>query len=321
MSDRSAHAWGGPMPAAACLWTAGCVWTTGWRLTASLLLTFAATQACAQAADARRTGFQDMSPALQAMQRDETQNPAMLWVSEGEALWSRPVANGRSCAACHVDPATAASRAQDTATRPAAPAADTQRSASAAASSQAPLAAATRQAVFSAAIRYPVFDAANQRPLTLHARVDHCRQQHQQAKPQGPDGSEVLALTAFLTWQARGKQLAPDRDPRLDAWQQRGEQLFQQRFGQLNLACTHCHDQRAGLRLGGALIPQAHPTGVPSYRLEWQTLGSLERRLRSCLVGVRAEPFAPDADEWLALEVFLARRAAGMAIEGAAVRP
>ena len=31
-------------------------------------------------ADTRRSGFDDMSPALQAMQRDDTQNPGMLWV-------------------------------------------------------------------------------------------------------------------------------------------------------------------------------------------------------------------------------------------------
>jgi sulfur-oxidizing protein SoxA len=108
---------------------------------------------------------------------------------------------------------------------------------------------------------------------------------------------------------------------RSETWRQRGERLWQQRLGQLNLACVHCHDQRAGQRLGGALIPQGHPTGVPAYRLEWQGMGSLERRLRSCLVGVRAEPFAPGSDEWLALELHLVNRAAGMAVEGAAIRP
>ena len=49
---------------------------------------------------------------------------------------------------------------------------------------------------------------------------------------------------------------------------------------------------RAGQRLGGSLIPQGHPTGYPIYRLEWQGLGSLQRRLRDCMSGVRAEPFA-----------------------------
>jgi L-cysteine S-thiosulfotransferase len=92
-------------------------------------------------------------------------------------------------------------------------------------------------------------------------------------------------------------------------------------MGQLNLACTHCHDQYARQRLGGAPIPQAHPTGYPTYRLEWQALGSLPRRLRACMTGVRAEPYAVDSVEWVALESYLMKRAAGMKIEGAAMRP
>ena len=69
------------------------------------------------------------------------------------------------------------------------------------------------------------------------------------------------------------------------------------------------------------MIPQGHPTGYPIYRLEWQALGSLQRRLRGCVVGVRAEPWAAGAPEWLALEAFLAQRAAGMPVETPAVRP
>ena len=114
---------------------------------------------------------------------------------------------------------------------------------------------------------------------------------------------------------------APPRDARLAPWAERGAQLWRQRIGQLNLSCAQCHDQRAGARLGGAPIPQAHPTGYPSYRLEWQGLGALERRMRNCVVGVRAEPFAPGADEWLALEVHMMQRAAGMPLEGVSVRP
>ena len=115
--------------------------------------------------------------------------------------------------------------------------------------------------------------------------------------------------------------MAPPEDTRLAALRQQGRARWQQRLGQLNLSCQQCHEQRAGQRLGGAVIPQAHPTGYPIYRLEWQGLGSLQRRLRGCVVGVRAEPWAPDAPEWLALEVWLAVRAAGMPIETPGVRP
>jgi hypothetical protein len=50
------------------------------------------------------------------------------------------------------------------------------------------------------------------------------------------------------------------------------------------------------------VIPQAHPTGYPIYRLEWQGLGSLQRRLRGCMSGVRAEPYPYDAQELVELE-------------------
>jgi sulfur-oxidizing protein SoxA len=74
-------------------------------------------------------------------------------------------------------------------------------------------------------------------------------------------------------------------------------------------------------RLGGSVIPQGHPTAYPTNRLEWQGLGSLQRRLRGCLTGIRAEPFAYNAAELVELELFLKVRAAGMAMEAPGVRP
>ena len=254
---------------------------SGLRPVAALLC--AALLACTAtppaAPDTRRTGFDDMSPALQAMQRDETRNPGMLWVQEGQALWSQRAANGKSCTGCH---------------------------------------AAGLQGV---AASYPAFDTTLGKPRTLASRIDQCRVQHLGETSQGADGAQVLPLSAWLAHQSRGARVAPRRDASMTPWTDRGAQLWQQRLGQLNLSCAQCHDQRAGARLGGAAIPQAHPTGYPTYRLEWQGLGSLEKRLRSCVVGVRAEPFAAGADEWLALEVYLMQRAAGMEHEGVAVRP
>ena len=43
--------------------------------------------------------------------------------------------------------------------------------------------------------------------------------------------------------------------------------------------------------------------------------------LRACLSGVRAEPFAWGAAEWIELKLFLAWRACGMPMESPAVRP
>jgi sulfur-oxidizing protein SoxA len=56
------------------------------------------------AADDRRSGADFMSPATQAMQRDDAQNPAMLWVASGEAQWNAAAgSSAKSCASCHGD--------------------------------------------------------------------------------------------------------------------------------------------------------------------------------------------------------------------------
>jgi sulfur-oxidizing protein SoxA len=237
----------------------------------------------AGADDARRSGFDFMSPATQAMQRDDMQNPGMLWVTDGEALWNAKAGTRQvSCAACHGD------------------------------------ASSSMRGV---AARYPAFDTRLGKPLTLSQRIRACRQQHQQAPALAPESHDLLSLEAYVAMQSRGMPIAPADDPRLAPWRERGRQWFVTRFGQLNFSCAQCHDDNAGQKLGGSVIPQAHPTGYPLYRLEWQGLGSLQRRLRNCMSGVRAEPFEFDAPELTELELYLGLRAAGMRMDVPAVRP
>jgi len=237
---------------------------------ALLLLTLGAMPALA--ADARRSGYDDMSPQVQAMQRDDGVNPAMLWVKEGEAMWAR------DCARCHGDAATS---------------------------------------MRGVAARYPAFDAATQHPITLSQRIAS----HQRATPLAPESDALLSIESYVAFQSRGLPIAPPADPRLQPFRERGEQLYRRRIGQLDFSCAQCHDEHAGQHLGGSTIPQAHPTGYPMYRLEWQGMASLQRRLRSCMNGVRAEPFAHGAPELVELELYLNARAAGMRIETPAVRP
>jgi hypothetical protein len=91
-----------------------------------------------------------------------------------------------------------------------------------------------------------------------------------------------------------------------------GRALYHQRQGQLDLACAQCHDQSWGKRLRVERISQGHATGFPIYRLEWQTLGSLHRRLRACFQGVRAISPHPSSLRWSSTSAgapwFLSRR-------------
>jgi sulfur-oxidizing protein SoxA len=115
--------------------------------------------------------------------------------------------------------------------------------------------------------------------------------------------------------------IASGEDPRLARILAEGHRLFEERRGQLDLSCAQCHDARWGRRLAGSLIPQGHPTGYPLYRLEWQGVGSLRRRLRNCMVSMRSEPYPPGSAEVVALELYLMVRARGMPMEAPAVRP
>jgi L-cysteine S-thiosulfotransferase len=231
----------------------------------------------------RKSGYDFMGPDSRAMQDDDTANPGMFWVLDGEALWKRKAgAAEKSCADCHGD------------------------------------AAASMRGV---AARYPAFDAARGRPIDLEQRINICRADQQKATPFSFESKELLALTAFIGRQSRGMPIEAGSDERAKPFVEAGRELFNRRQGQLNLSCAQCHDDNWGQKLAGAPIPQGHANGYPIYRLEWQTLGSLQRRLRNCIVGMRAEPYAFGAPEYVDLELFLMWRARGMKVETPAVRP
>jgi sulfur-oxidizing protein SoxA len=217
------------------------------------------------------------------MQDDDTANPGMLWVLQGETLWATKAGTAdRSCADCHGD---------------------------------------ARTSMRGVAARYPAFDTALGHPIDLEQRINQCRSERQSAEALAWEGADLLSLTAFVAHQSRGELIAAHTDAQLRPFSTLGKELFHRREGQLDLSCSQCHDDNWGKRLAGSVIPQGHPTGYPLYRLEWQSLGSLQRRLRNCVIGVRAEPYEYGAPETVALELYLMERARGMVIETPAVRP
>jgi sulfur-oxidizing protein SoxA len=231
----------------------------------------------------RRSGYDLMSRETRAMQDDDTANPAMLSVLEGGALWSRKAGGaGRACADCHGD---------------------------------------ARASMKGVAARHPAFDAARGRPVSLEQRINACRVERQQAPALAYESRELLALSAYVARQSRGLPIDVASDARTQPFLDAGRALWERRQGQLNLACRQCHEDNWGRRLAGSVIPQAHPTGYPLYRLEWQALGSLQRRLRNCLVGMRAEPYEYGDPALVDLELFLMWRAGGMLMDAPAVRP
>jgi L-cysteine S-thiosulfotransferase len=101
---------------------------------------------------------------------------------------------------------------------------------------------------------------------------------------------------------------------------EKGKAFYYERRGLNDLACSHCHMDGEGHHLRSELLSQGQANGFPTYRLKWQKLGSLHRRLQGCNEEIRAEPFPLGSDEYTNLELYLAWRANGLPVETPSVR-
>ncbi|HEY2528528.1 MAG TPA: sulfur oxidation c-type cytochrome SoxA [Xanthobacteraceae bacterium] len=231
----------------------------------------------------RRSDSEFISADTRAMQNDATENPAMLAALDGETLWNQKAgAANKSCADCHGD---------------------------------------AKASMKGVAARYPAFVPALRRPVDLEERINMSRVDDQKSTPLPFESKELLALTVYIALQSHGMPIAVNDDAQSKPFIDAGRDIFERRQGQLNLSCAQCHDDNWGKHLAASPIPQAHPTGYPIYRLEWQQLGSLQRRLRACMSAMRAEPYEYGAPNLVNLEFYLMWRARGMAMDAPGVRP
>ncbi len=233
-------------------------------------------------AEAPRSGLAYQGEDIRRLQADDFANPAMLWAERGAAAWQqrRGTAN-KSCADCH---------------------------------------GAAEQSMRGVAARLPAWDARLQRVSTLDQRINACTVREQGAAELPPESEPALALQTYLALQSRGMPLRVAVDGPAGPVFYIGRELYRTRIGQMNLACTHCHEQKAGKTLLAEQISQGQPTAWPAYRMDWQAPGSIERRLRACFLGVRAEMPAYRSEDLVALQLYLVWRAQGLALEAPGVR-
>ena len=232
--------------------------------------------------DAVRSGITFAGADVQAMQRDDFANPGMLWVDRGRKLWSeKPGTAAPSCADCHGD---------------------------------------VDRSMRSVATRYPAYSADAKRVVDLETRIEGCRVARQHLAPLTHESEDLLALTTYVAYASRGLPVKVAIDGPAGGAFERGRQFYVTRHGQMNLSCAQCHEQNAGKQLFGETISQGHGVAFPAYRLEWQMVGSLARRIRACLFGIRAERPPAEAPELAEVALYLAWRAEGLPLEVPGVR-
>lgn len=233
----------------------------------------------------RLSGKAFLPPGLLTLQADPVTSPVTLWLDKGAALWTDR-SSGASCQGCHGEVGK----------------------------------------LGSAAPTYPRLSPDGKSLINLEDQIIACRARTGRSDARVED-DDVLALSALLHQAAQGQPIdvqPPVAQPALaEQWQARlahGAQLFATRLGRINLACVHCHEQSVGRQMRSDVISPGNPTGFPIYRMSWQRLGSMDRRLRACYSGVQAVLPPPGDPVLRDLELYLKVRANGMAIEGPSIR-
>jgi sulfur-oxidizing protein SoxA len=230
---------------------------------------------------------------LAQLQSANAMNPIGLWIDEGKRKWEK------DCTSCHA-----------------------------------------LEKVVKAVPDFPKLDASR-KLINLEDQISICRQRVEATTNANAnsiatttastqsftnDDNPTLELSTLLNDAARqlAINIAPPTNP-LHAiiWKKNladGERLFKTRLGHMNLSCQQCHDGKVGASMRAQKISAGHPTGFPAYRISWQGLGSIERRIRACYSGVQAQVPAPQDMRLRQLELYLKTRAQGLQLEGPSIR-
>ncbi|HZV20446.1 MAG TPA: sulfur oxidation c-type cytochrome SoxA [Hyphomicrobiales bacterium] len=224
-----------------------------------------------------------LPPRLRAQQADDFDNPAYPAVEAGERAWSTPEGlAGKSCQTCH-----GASRSI---------------------------------AIKQAAASYPKYAPDVKQVITLETRINICRRNNLRAVALNETSEQLIAMSAYLRWVARGLPSAVSvTGPSAEIFEH-GKQLFYTKMGLLKLSCAQCHNERYGEKFGGETLSQGHPLAYPAYKVSEGRVITLHERFQFCNKLVRAEPQPENSPDYIALELYLNWRSKNLPITAPGVR-
>jgi len=228
------------------------------------------------------SGWVYRASETQALQMDDFDNPAMLFVDQAMDDWNRvDGTEGKSCASCHTNGPEefAGLRAE-----------------------------------------LPRWDADRGQMMNMEDYINYNRVTYMGAEPLKWAKPRMDAMVALISLQSRGMPINVAIDgPVADIWAQ-GEEIYYTRVGQLDMACANCHEDNFGNMIRADRLSQGQINGFPTYRLKNAKLNSIQARFKGCMKNIRAEPYAVGSDEFRALELYVASRGNGLSVEGPSVR-
>lgn len=231
--------------------------------------------------DTIRSGWTFRTPETQELQADDFINPAMLAVDEARDAWATVEGSaGESCASCHGDP----------------------------------------ESMQGVRAVYPKWNDEAGEVRTLAMQINACRTENMGAEAWPIDKGDMTAMEALISSVGRGDIVNVAIDgPAREMWE-KGREIYYTRYGQLELACSNCHEDNYDNLIRADHLSQGQINGFPVYRLKQARLLGPHERFDGCIRDTRAVPFARGSEEFVALELYVASRGNGLSVEGPSVR-
>jgi sulfur-oxidizing protein SoxA len=173
------------------------------------------------------SGWRFRSPEPQALEVDDFDNPAFVFVEQAEDLWEQVDGSAeKSCASCH------------------------------------------ESVEEFAGLRAQLPRVENGELVTLEDLINRSRVEHMGAEPWKWSGGQMTAMTALIGVQSRGMPVEVAIDGDAAPFWEKGKDLYYTRVGQLDMACSNCHEDNYGVMIRADHLSQGQVNGFPTYRLK-----------------------------------------------------
>ena len=227
------------------------------------------------------SGWHFRGTETRAMQADDFDNPGLIFVEKAEDAWNTvDGTEGKSCSSCHEGSDSMAG------VRPV----------------------------------YPKYNEAAGEVRTLEMQINDCRENRMGAEKWKYTGGDMVNMTALLASVSCGMPVNVAIDgPAQSTWEA-GKELYYTRTGQLEMACSSCHEDNYGNMIRADHLSQGQINGFPVYRLKNTKLNAVHARFKGCIRDTRAETYSPGSPEFIALELYVASRGNGLSVEGPSIR-
>jgi len=173
-------------------------------------------------------------------------------------------------------------------------------------------------------VEYPKFDDKLEKVVTLTVAINDCLKANSE-KPWGLKKGKMADLEAYFatvsTEAGKKVHIVIQSEAAAKAYEA-GKKAYYSQRGYLKLSCATCHVQGTGKRVRNEYMSPllGHTTHFPVYRLKWQGLGTLERRIEGCNKDEGENPHKVGSVWMSNVLYFMAYMSNEMPIDGPAIR-